>query len=221
LLLFLSRRSHPLEKTVCRAILRYTLWTSKPVATLRGRYYADSFPAFCVIYLLYCLRRSTAYFSVTVTDFGGSSIIVHRGGSHHHNTLRGVAVVCQIALCLSESVVVSLRALLFSHTSTKGLYMCVRKIGRGEICLTQAVTCETATKSPCPMRTATRPTRSERTARSLLAVSSQERLLQSLSGSNKTKRERKSKPTTDGNHENWKELGGCSSTLHDRVQATD
>jgi len=76
-LLFLSRRSHPLEKTVCRAILRYTLWTTKQFATLRGRYYADSFTAICFISLLYRLRRSTAYFSVTVTDFGGSSLIVH------------------------------------------------------------------------------------------------------------------------------------------------
>jgi hypothetical protein len=39
-----------------------------------GRYYADSFTAICFISLLYRIRRSAAYFSVTVTDFRGSSI---------------------------------------------------------------------------------------------------------------------------------------------------
>lgn len=67
--LFLSRRSHPLEKTVCRAILRYTLCTSKPSNSLIGRYYADSVPAFCFISLTYRLRLSTVGFVVTVTHF--------------------------------------------------------------------------------------------------------------------------------------------------------
>jgi hypothetical protein len=73
-LLFLSRRSHSLEKTVCRATLRYTLWTSKPFATLRGEILRRFVP--CILRYIPTLPSQTLYrrFSVIVTDFRGSSI---------------------------------------------------------------------------------------------------------------------------------------------------